>query len=238
MRIDPHRIFFVGDDVGLAGQPRHPEAVRDVGRLEIEKGRRRALRIAQRNMKLVGGDDAEAGIAELPPPLMRDHVDAERVRRPRRRLHRIYGTGRDQDEHQYDEDGDRRPCELDRIAAVDLRRFAAVVGGARAKADDAVSQQSADDQENHAGDRDDEERDGVDLVSGSRDRIEDAARGNLRVRFAHPPVVREGGDGRAADNGNRQAPALHKCVQDFRSSRDRAAADAAAQLQISVRRDD
>ena len=41
VRIDPHRIFPVRDDVSLAGQARHPEAVRDIGGLEIKKRRRR-----------------------------------------------------------------------------------------------------------------------------------------------------------------------------------------------------
>ncbi len=189
MRIDPHRIFLVRDYVSLACQARHPETMRDIGRLEIEKRRRGAFGIAERNVKFVGGDDAEAGIAELPPPLMRDHMDAERAGRPRRRLHRIYGACSDEDEYQYNEDGDRRPCELDRIAAVDLRRFAAVVARADAESHDAVGQQSGDNQENHRRDRDDEECDGVDFVSGGRNCIEDAARRNLRVRSAHPPVV-------------------------------------------------
>ena len=214
MRIDPHRIFLIRDDVSLAGKARHPEAMRDVGRLEIEKGRRGILRIAQRHVQLVGGDDAEVRVAELPPPLMRDDVDAERARRPRRCLHRIYGAGGDEDEHQYNDDGDRRPCELDRAAAIHLRRLAGVVAGAGAKSHDAVGQQTADDQENHAGDGDDEERDGVDLVGGSRNRVVDAARGNLRVRIAHPPVVGECGNGNAADNGDHQAPALQTCAQD------------------------
>jgi len=192
--------------------------VRDVGGLEIEKGRRRAVGVAKRNVKFVGGDDAEAGVVELPPPLMRDHADAERVGRPPRCLHSVYGAGGDQDEHQHDEDGDRRPCELDRIAAVHLGRLARVFAGADAEAHDAVGQQAADDQENHRGDRDDEERDGVDLMSRGRDGVEDAARGNLRVRIPHPPIVGKCGSGGAADNGNRQAPALHQCVQDFRSS--------------------
>ena len=83
VRIDPHRIFPVRDYVSLACQERHPETMRDVSRLEIEKGRRWTLRITQRNMKLIGSDDAEAGVTELPPPLMRDHMDAERAGRPR-----------------------------------------------------------------------------------------------------------------------------------------------------------
>src|SRR5260370_35612492 len=119
LRIDPHRIFLIRDNVSFACQARHPETMHDVGRLEIEKRRRRTTRIAQRHVKFVGGDDAECRIAKLPPPLMSDHVDAERSRRPRRRLDHIYSSRRDQAEHEYNEDRYRRPRELDRIAAID-----------------------------------------------------------------------------------------------------------------------
>jgi len=95
-----------------------------------------------------------------------------------------------------------------------------------------------DDHKYRAADHYDEKRDDVDFVGGSRDRVEDAAGRNLRVRIAHPPIVREGGDGAAAcpcnDSGNRQPAALLKCVQDRRSPRATACADAAAQSRILV----
>src|ERR1700687_1065763 len=140
LRIYPHRVPFVRDHVSLARKTRHPEAMRDVGGLEIEKCRRGTMRITQRYMKFVGSDDTECRVAELPPPLMSDHVDAQRSRRPGRRLNHIDGSRRDQDENEYNDDRHRGPSEFDRIAAVNLRRLAAIVAWPRAKANHAVGQ--------------------------------------------------------------------------------------------------
>ena len=43
----------------------------------VRKIGRRARRIARRDVQLVGGDDAELGVADLPPPLVADDGDVE-----------------------------------------------------------------------------------------------------------------------------------------------------------------
>jgi len=40
------------------------------------------MRIADRDVQLVGGDDAELGIAVLPPELVPDDGDVQRIRGP------------------------------------------------------------------------------------------------------------------------------------------------------------
>ena len=144
---------------------------------------------------------------------MPDHVDAERSRRARHGLDYIDCSRRDQDENECNDDRNRSPREFDRIASVNLRRLAAVVARARAKTNHAVRQQRSDDQKDRCADRDHEEGDGVDLVSGSRDCVEYAARRNFGVGLAHPPVVGPRDDRRSAESGDRHPAALQVCGQ-------------------------
>src|SRR5438477_12222131 len=73
-----------------------------------------------RYVELVCGDDAVLGIAELPPPLVSDHLDLQRVRR--RFCLRLEDSsyGRDGDKNQNDR-RDQRPENLEIRAAVSLR---------------------------------------------------------------------------------------------------------------------
>src|SRR5207247_5939400 len=74
-RVDDERHLIVapGHDVALATYGWHPERVDHVGPFQVQHDR-----LADREGKLVGGDDAERGIAELPPPLPAPHFDVER----------------------------------------------------------------------------------------------------------------------------------------------------------------
>src|SRR5262249_57793300 len=78
--------------------------------------------------------------------------------------------GQDED----DDDWDHRPCQLHWVAAVDLGRLAAVVVGTPTVADQAVDHQATDDHEDDAGDRQHEERQGLDRVRRSAGGGEDA----------------------------------------------------------------
>src|SRR5271156_1713370 len=163
------------------------------------------MRIAKRHVKFVGGDDAEIRVSELPPPLMSDHVDAERSGRARRSLHYIYSSRGYQKKHEYNQDRHCGPREFDRIAAIELGRFAVVVAGAGTKANHAVSKQSPDDHKDHGGDGDHEECDGVDLVRRGGGGIEDAAGRDLGVGIAHAPVLSPRGYWRAEEKRYRHA---------------------------------
>ena len=81
------------------------------------------MRIADRDMKFVGGDDAELRIAKFPPELMADNDDIQRSLR----LGGVLGVEDDprrgQEKNHNDEDWNYRPGKLNLIAAVNLRRF-------------------------------------------------------------------------------------------------------------------
>src|SRR5262245_10363274 len=182
-RREPHRVLVIRDDVGLAGEPRHPEAVHDVGRLERHVGRR-----AHRNVHLVRGGDAQVRILELPPPLVTHHAHAERVGRRDGRLDLVGRPGRGRDEHEHDQDGHDGPCQLDLVAAVHLRRLALVVAGAMAVANDAVDEEPADEEKDAGGDRQHQRRKRQDRVSRSAGGGEDARAVHTKrvLMFARP----------------------------------------------------
>src|SRR5882757_3416480 len=68
-RLNPHRVYFVGDEVRLARQTRHPETVHNVGRTQIQKRRESDATVTDGHVQFVGCYDAELGITNLPPPL-------------------------------------------------------------------------------------------------------------------------------------------------------------------------
>ncbi len=96
----PGRVLLARDQVGLAGQQRHPERVDDVGRAQHE-----ADRAADGDVDLVRRlEDRRAVlvlVGDLPPPLVRGDVD-RRGGRFVRRLdggHGADGPGREEGEH-------------------------------------------------------------------------------------------------------------------------------------------
>ena len=82
VRVDPRLVRAVRNQVGLAGQPRNPEAVIHVGGQQRDERRGRIRRVADRNMQFVGRDDVQPWIAILPPELVTDGDDLDGVRRP------------------------------------------------------------------------------------------------------------------------------------------------------------
>ncbi|MFM1751115.1 MAG: hypothetical protein RL119_77, partial [Actinomycetota bacterium] len=116
-RREPEVVGLVGDEVALPPHLRDPEGVEHIlgGELELH-------RTAHRDVELVGGDDAELRVAELPPPLMPDHLHLEGARggiglRLEDRLDR-----RDRDQHQ-DDRGDHRPGDLEGGVPMDRARL-------------------------------------------------------------------------------------------------------------------
>ena len=123
---------------------------------------------ARGHVQLVRGHDPEVRILELPPPLVADHAHVDGVGRRRGSLDLVDRPRgrRDQDEH--DEDRHDGPRQLHRIAAVHLRRLAAVVAGTTPVAHAAVGEQSADEQKDGGGERQHEQRDRADGVCRMR----------------------------------------------------------------------
>src|SRR5215831_5144841 len=123
-------------------------------------------------MKLVGGDDTELLIADLPPPLIADDGDLERVRRLRAALDAPDVSGGDQEQDHNDEKRDDRPRHLDLGATVDLGRLRLGTRRAPAEADERIYGEAGDDDEDHARDGEDEERHIADQECRSGDRRE------------------------------------------------------------------
>jgi hypothetical protein len=104
----------VRDQVALAAEARDPEGVEDVRGLERE-----VHRAPGGQVQLVRRRHAVLRVAELPPPLVADHLDLQRVGR-RLRLGAEDGPhGRDGDEDE-DQRRDSRPEDLERGVPVDV----------------------------------------------------------------------------------------------------------------------
>ena len=96
-----------GYSIDFAGHLRDPKAVNHVG-----GGRGDERGAADRKMEFIGADrvDAVVGIAELPPPLVTDHIHADLIcaGADRRRVFREDGLdGRNRDDQQNDGRNDR-----------------------------------------------------------------------------------------------------------------------------------
>src|SRR5215510_11339904 len=115
--------------------------MRDIRRLELEEGWPSLARLTDRHVHLIRGHDAQLGVANFPPPLVADHRDVERIGRRDGALYIVDRARGRQKEHKDDNNRDHRPCELDLVTAVDLRRFASVVTGTLAKPNDGISKQ-------------------------------------------------------------------------------------------------
>src|SRR5262245_1542145 len=63
LRLDPHRVHLVGDEVCLAGQTRHPETVHDVCRTQIEESWQSVATLTDGYVQLIGCYNAQPGIS-------------------------------------------------------------------------------------------------------------------------------------------------------------------------------
>ena len=84
-------------------------------------------RIAYRHVQFVCGNDVQLRIAILPPILVPDYGNIQRIRRMRRILDREDHACRRQKERHHNENGDHGPSQLHLCASVDLRGLAAVI---------------------------------------------------------------------------------------------------------------
>ena len=119
--------------------------------LERDERRRRPGVVADRDVQLVGGHDAQPRIADLPPPLVPHDGHVHRIGRRGVPLDGEDVAGRGQEQDDDDEEWYDRPRQLDLRTAVHLRGVASVLARAAPVAHDGV--------ERHAGDDDEDERD-------------------------------------------------------------------------------
>jgi hypothetical protein len=81
VRINPHPVGMVGNQIGLPREFRDPEAVVSVGGKQVQECRGRTLRIAHWDVQLIRGNDPQHWIAKLPPVLVSDRGDFHGARR-------------------------------------------------------------------------------------------------------------------------------------------------------------
>src|SRR6202171_1923518 len=176
-RLDPHLVRVVGNQVRLACQARHPEAVIGIRGEQREKGR-----LADGQVQLVRRDDVQPRVPILPPELVADDRHLQRAWRARSVLDAEDDSRRCQEEHQHDDDWCDGPGKLYLVASIDLGRLAAIVVLSLPELHARVRQQTGDDDENGADDREHEQRQLENRLSGSGDRSEDVRRAQGGVR--------------------------------------------------------
>jgi len=116
------------------------------------------VRLADGHMKLVGGDDAQLGVAIFPPILMANDHHFEGVRGFGRGLGDEDYAGGSEKKNDDDEDRKNRPGELDLGAAVNLRRLPLGVATAMAVTDEGIEKKAGNDKEDDGTDGEDQHR--------------------------------------------------------------------------------
>jgi hypothetical protein len=176
MRIDPHLIRVIGDEVRLASQTRYPKTVICVCRQQSDERRRRVGRITHGYVEFVCRCNPEAGVAVLPPELMsnRDHSDCIGG------LATLFGvrnhTCRCHEQGDHDQNRNDCPSEFHLIAAVYLGRFWPAVNSA-SELKNHINEQGEYDYENCSGNCQHKQRQPKNRVGGCR-------RGSENVRWA------------------------------------------------------
>ena len=112
VRVNPHMINPIGDQVSLARQARHPEAVVRVGGEQRQKSWSGLLRIAHRHVQLVGGHKAVLRIPVLPPELVADHRHLDRAGWLPRVLDFVDNSRCGQEQHHDDQHRNHGPRQL------------------------------------------------------------------------------------------------------------------------------
>src|ERR1051325_7121977 len=144
LRLNPHRVYFIRDEVRLAGQARYPEAVHNVCRAQVDEGWHPVATLTHRHVKFICRYNAQLGIPNLPPPLMSDHLNIQRGSRLARVLHFLNYSRRSQGKDKHDEKRHRRPCRLNGPAPVNLRWFGSVIIGPAAETNNRIHEQRSE----------------------------------------------------------------------------------------------
>ena len=75
LRIHPHSVGVIRNEVGLACKLWHPKAVVGIGRKQLQKRWCRMTGITHRDVQFVGCHDPQLRVAKLPPVLMSNRGD-------------------------------------------------------------------------------------------------------------------------------------------------------------------
>src|ERR1700692_2504551 len=125
LRIHPHSVGVVGNEVGLSCKLRHPKAVVGIGRKQLQKRWCRMTGIAHREVQFFSGDDPQLRVAKLPPVLMSNRGDLYSARRFWSVLNRVDHSRGSQEQNDHNQSRNDRPGHLNLRASVYLSRLAA-----------------------------------------------------------------------------------------------------------------
>src|SRR5262245_1523949 len=89
VRLDPHAVLSIGNQIRLSRHLWNPETVNGVRRQQRDVRRRGMTGIAQRHVKFVGRDETVLRVPKLPPELMADGGGLGRIRRKVRVLNGV-----------------------------------------------------------------------------------------------------------------------------------------------------
>ena len=138
LRIHPHSVWVVRNEVRFACKLRHPKAVVSIGREQLEKCWCRMTGIAHRDVQFVGGDDPQSGITKLPPVLMSNRGDLYSARRFWSILNRMDHSRSGQEQYNDYQNWNDRPGQLNLRASVDLSWLASAIRCSRAELNESV----------------------------------------------------------------------------------------------------
>jgi hypothetical protein len=149
VRVHPHLVYPIRNQVRLPSQFRDPEAVVGIRRQQFHEGGRRVGWVAHRNVQLVCCHDTEFGITEFPPVLVPDDRDVQCSRGLRSILDGVDYPGSGQKQHSHDQNRNHGPSQLDLRAAVHLGRLATGIARLTSKLHHRVGEQTSDDDEDN-----------------------------------------------------------------------------------------
>src|SRR5712671_2756334 len=124
VRVYPHFIYAIRNQVCLSGKLRNPETVISVGGKQYPECRCGMNRIAHRDVQFVGRHDAERRISEFPPELVADRGYLHGCRGFRSILDGMNDAGGSQKHIFYDQNRNDGPGQFNLCTPVYLSRLA------------------------------------------------------------------------------------------------------------------
>src|SRR5215471_4709588 len=190
VRIQPHLVRVIRNQVRLSCKLRHPEAVIGVCGEQFQECRCWMSGVTHGDMEFVRGDDAKRGISKFPPKLVPYCGHLHSPFRLRRVLDRVNHLGCSGEQHRNDENGNHGPSHFNLRASIQLRWLSFRLSPSAAELHHGVTQQTEDDQKNQSSDAEDEVRQMTDRLRWCGMRFKDA-RNRVVLRSSHAQSCNE-----------------------------------------------
>src|SRR6266478_3683934 len=140
LRIHPHSVGVVRNEVGFACKLWHPKAVVSIGRKHLQKRWCRMTRITHRDVQFIGCDDPQPRISKLPPVLMSNRGDLYSARRFWSILNRVDYSRGGQEQDNDNQNWNDRPSQLNLRASIHLSRLPAGILRSPPELNDGIDQ--------------------------------------------------------------------------------------------------